>query len=143
MTIVRSRRQKQLVFKKRTDFPQYLYKLVVLPERRRQEIVGFINNQQILRELCLGTATCKVRRVTRCKELLQNVGLPKVIVGSDNARVCSPGIGIKAYSALKRMRFCPIDEIKIKGELGLHLPLPLLSEGCWGQDQDPANAATD
>ena len=72
--------------------------------------------------------------MARSEELLENVRLPKIIVGSNDARVGSPWIGIKADSPLERMGFCSINKIKVESELGLHLPLPLLTERGRGQD---------
>ena len=112
MAIVRSRSQEQLVFEERTDLSECFYKLVVFAERGGENIARFIDDQQVPRELCLRTAACRIGCVARGEELLQNVGLAEVIVGSDDTRVRSPRIGIKADSALESMRFRPIDEVK-------------------------------
>jgi hypothetical protein len=105
--------------------------------------VRFIDNQQVPRKLCLWTTTCRVRCTASSEELLQNIRLPKVIVGSNDARVGSPRIGIKADSPLERMGFCPVDEIKVESKLGLHFPLPLLTERGRGQNQNAAHSTTD
>src|SRR5260370_1026830 len=85
VAIVRGGRQKELVLKERRDLPERLDELVVLAERRGEQIVGFVNDEKIPRQLSTWATGSRIGDTTGREKLLQDVRLAQVIVGRDNA----------------------------------------------------------
>ena len=128
------------MLKQRRDFPERLDELVVLSKRRWEQIVRFIHDEKIPRQLGAWSAGCRVRDSAGRQKLLQDVRLPQVVVGGDNARERSPRVGVQAKSPLNGMGFRAVDKIEVEGKFRLHLALPLLCERRGRENQDPTNA---
>src|SRR5688572_22020793 len=98
--------------------------------------MGLVHDQKVPRQLGTWAAGGRFGHSASRQKLLQDVRLPQVVIGGDNAWKCAPRIGIKTQPPLDRMRFGAIDQIEVQRELRLHLALPLLCERSWRENQD-------
>src|ERR1039458_4352698 len=105
--------------------------------------MGLIHDEKIPRQLGTWATGGRIRDPAGREKLLQDVRLPQVVVGGDNARECAPRVGVQAKAPLNRVRFGAVDQIEVERELRLHLALPLLCERRGRENQDPPHTAAD
>ena len=96
----------------RRDDAKHATQVAVLAERRRHQVVALVNDQQVPRQVRRA-----LRRVRRGKELLEDVVLPQVVIGRDDAAEGAPGFASMPIRRRSAKVSSAVDQIKGQGEL--------------------------
>jgi hypothetical protein len=75
MAIVRCGAKEQAMLELWCDKAQHTAEIAVLPKRRRHQVVAFIDNKKVPRQM-----RRSIGRSTGSKKLIENVFLPKIMV---------------------------------------------------------------
>lgn len=131
MAVVGRGAEEQAVLELGRQQAQHAAQIAVVAERRGHQVVAFIDDEQIP-----GQVRRTFRRPAGGQELGENILLPQVVIGGDDAAEGTPGVRVHAKAAVQRVGLGPVHEVERQGELLPHLVAPLETERRRGQDQD-------
>lgn len=120
------------------DLPEHLGEIAFLPHRRGREVVRLVHDQEVPRQVDRSFG-----RPARRAELLQDVRLLQVMVGSNDSLICPPRICVEADPLAQSLRLGPVDDVEGERELLPHLLPPLGPQGGRAEDQDAADPAAE
>ena len=135
MAVVRGGGEKEPVLELRREEPQHSAKLAVLAEWRRHQVVALVDDEEVP-----GKMRRSLRSATRREELLQNVGLAQVVIGSDDAVERAPRVRVHPEPTAQALGLVTVHDLEAERELLPELLLPLPAERRRGEDQDPPDA---
>ena len=136
MAVVGRGREKKAVLEPGGQESEGLAELAVFTERRRHEVVAFVHDQQIPREMGRSFG-----RRAGGKELLPYVRLPEIVVGRDDPGKRSPRVGIDAELSAMAFRGLTVDHLEGQRELLPEFLLPLVTERGGCENEDATDAA--
>ena len=110
--------------------------LAVLPERRRHQVVAFIDDQQVPRQV-----RGPFRGMAGRQELLAHVRLAQIVVGRDDTVERTPRIGVHAEAPARTVGLVAVHHLEAKRELLPQLVAPLPAQRGGGEHQDAADAS--